>query len=202
MRNFLILCASLSISVTACAQATSTSSPASTDASTATSTPVITAPNVPSEAPYIVLSANHDEPNGYGFCMDTYGPGQTDLMQTHSCKPAKEGAARDYAGHDTRFAYNPETQQITSYPFEGYCMQALIASDVTVFALLECNDHPRQKFAFSQEDKTFRLAEDPSRCVTVASETVPAGPWVKRPLQLETCDDIDASLKQWTVATE
>ena len=202
MRKFFILCASLSISVTACAQATSTSSAESSNTSTDVPATAIVAPNVPSDAPYIVLSTNHDEPNGYGFCMDTYGPGQTDLMQTHSCKPAKDGAARNYEGHDTRFAYNPETQQVVSYPFEGYCMQALIASDVTVFALLECSDHTRQKFAYSQEDETFRLAEDPSRCVTVASETVPAGPWVKRPLQLETCDGIEASLKQWTVATE
>ena len=81
-------------------------------------------------------------------------------------------------------------------------MQALIASDVTVFALLACSDHPRQKFTYSAEDTTLSLTEDQSRCVTVASETVPAGPWVKRPLQLESCDEIDASLKQWTVVTE
>lgn len=81
-------------------------------------------------------------------------------------------------------------------------MQALIASDVTVFALLECSHHPRQKFTYYAEDKTMRLAEDQKRCVTVASETVPAGPWVKRPLQLETCDEIESSLKQWTVVTE
>ena len=134
--------------------------------------------------------------------MDTYGRGQTDLMQTHTCKPANEGAARDSSGHDTRFDYNTETQQVMSYAFQGYCMQALIASDVTVFALLECSDHPRQKFAYNAQDKTIRLAEDQNRCVTVASETVPAGPWVKRPLQLETCDEVDNSLKQWRVVTE
>ena len=111
MRNLLILCASVVISASACAEATSSSSATSAPTST------IATPNVPSDAPYIVLSANHDEPNGYGFCMDTYGPGQTDLMQTHSCKPAKADAARDYAGHDTRFEYNPDTQQIMSYPF-------------------------------------------------------------------------------------
>ena len=186
MRKFLTLCLGLSVSASACAQSTQESK----------------ALQVPSDAPYIVLSANHDEPNGYGFCMDTYGPGQTDLMQTHSCKPAKEGAARDYAGHDTRFEYNIATQQIMSYPFEGYCMQALIASDVTVFALLECSNHPRQKFTYSAADETIRLAEDPARCVSVDAETVPAGPWVKRPLKLETCEEVDASLKQWTIAAE
>ena len=185
MRKFLILFASLSISIPAYAQSTSTE-----------------APNVPSDAPYIVLSANHDEPNGYGFCLDTYGAGQSDLMHTHSCKPAKADAERNDSGHDTRFEYNEKTQQIMSYPFEGYCMQALIASDLSVFALLECSDHPRQKFEYSSEDKTLKLEEDQSRCVTVSSETVPAGPWVKRPLQLETCNDVDSSLKQWTIVVK
>ena len=89
-----------------------------------------------------------------------------------------------------------------SYAFEGHCMQVLIASDVTVFALLECSDHSRQNFVYSAEDKTLRLEEDQSLCVTVSGETVPAGPWVKRPLQLETCQDIETSLKQWTIVTK
>ena len=185
MRNFITLLAGLGLSASACAQSTSK----------------VEAPEVPSAAPYIVLNANLDEPNGYGFCMDTYGRGQTDLMQTHTCKPAKADEPRNYSGHDTRFEYNEETQQVMSYAFEGYCMQALVASDVTVFALLQCSDHSRQKFVH-KEDGTIRLEEDQKRCVTVASKTVPAGPWVKRPLQLETCDDVDASLKQWTVAAK
>ena len=81
-------------------------------------------------------------------------------------------------------------------------MQALVATGLTAFALLECSDHPRQKFVYNKNDKTLRLAEDQSRCITVASETVPAGPWVKRPLQLETCDDTKDSLKRWTVVTK
>jgi hypothetical protein len=81
-------------------------------------------------------------------------------------------------------------------------MQALIASEVTVFALLECNDHPRQKFVYDEADQTLRLDEDRDRCVIVASETVPAGPWVKRPLTLQKCEEIDASLGQWTVVAE
>ena len=192
MRRFLILFVGLGMTAAACAQPEPTPDTA----------PVVGAPDVPSELPYIVLSANLDEPNGYGFCMDTYGAGQSDLMQTHSCKPAKADAPRNDSGHDTRFEYNPDTLQIMSYAFEGYCMQALIASEVTVFALLECSDHARQRFVYGAEDQSLRLGEDQSRCITVAGETVPAGPWVKRPLQLETCDEVDASLKQWTVAAE
>ena len=186
MRNFLILFVTLGFAATACAQSTSSTA----------------APDVPTDPPYIVLSANHDEPNGYGFCIDTYGRGQSDLLQTHSCKPAKAGEERSYSGNDTRFEYNADTQQIMSYPFEGYCMQALVATGLTVFALLECSDHPRQKFVHNADDESLRLAEDQSRCITVVSETVPAGPWVKRPLNLETCDDAETSLKRWTIVAK
>lgn len=160
------------------------------------------APEVPSAAPYIVLSDNLDEPNGFGFCMDTLGPGQSDLMQTHSCKPHKEGEARDYAGFDTRFTYDSTTGQVESYPFSGVCMQALLTTTTTVFALLECSDHSRQKFVYNDTDQTLRLAEDTERCVSVASETEEAGPWVKRSLTLQNCGDVDASLKQWSVIPE
>ena len=160
------------------------------------------APQVPSQAPYIVLSDNHDEPNGYGFCMDTLSAGQTDLMQTHSCKPANLDEPRSYAGNDTRFEYNAETMQIESYPFEGFCMQVLIATTTSQFALLECSDHPRQQFVYNEADQTFRLNEDQDSCIAVADETVEAGPWFKRALTLQACDETDASLKQWTIAAE
>ncbi len=157
---------------------------------------------VPSDAPYIVLSANLDEPNGYGFCMDTLGAGQSDLMQTHSCKPAKEDQPRSYAGNDTRFEYDEETMQIKSYPFEGYCMQALLTNTIAEFALLECSDHPRQKFVYNDADKTLHLNEDQEKCVVVGVETLPAGPWVKRDLELLSCEEVDASLRQWDIVSE
>ena len=81
-------------------------------------------------------------------------------------------------------------------------MQALVATGKSEFALLECSDHARQKFVYNEADQTLRLNENQDSCVVVASETVPAGPWVKRPLSLETCDEVDASLKQWSVVAE
>lgn len=160
------------------------------------------APQVPSLAPYIVLSENHDEPSGYGFCMDTTGAGQSDLMQTHSCKPGNPDEPRTYAGNDTRFEYDAETLQVKSYPFEGYCMQVLVANQASEFALLECSDHPRQQFVYNDADQTLRLNEDQASCVAVVDETAAAGPWVKRALTLQVCDETDASLKQWTIAAE
>ncbi len=195
MRNLLIWFTSVVLATSACAQSASTTQSEPITQPTSTSG----TPAVPSDPPYIVLSANLDEPNGYGFCIDTYGAGQSDLVQTHSCKPSKADAQRNDAGNDTRFQYNDKTQQVMSYAFEGYCMQALIASEVTVFALLQCSDHPRQKFVYDSNDESLRLSEDQSRCVTIATETVPAGPWVKRPLRLETCAEVDPSLKRWTV---
>ena len=188
MKSFLAISSLIAVSGIACAGAQKSS--------------ISSSPKVPTAAPYIVLSNNLDEPNGYGFCMDTYGPGQSDLMQTHSCKPHKEGQSRDYSGFDTRFFYNSKTEQVASYAFDGMCMQALIASGLNVFALLECSDHARQKFIYDDSDRTLRLAEDKEQCVSVASETVPAGPWVKRPLTLQECEKVDASLKQWNVVSE
>ena len=159
-------------------------------------------PKVPTSAPYIVLSDNLDEPNGFGFCIDTYGRGKSDLMQTHTCKPAKAGQPRNYSGNDTRFIYDASTGRIASYAFEGLCMQALVAKGWTVFALLNCSDHPRQKFVFNSSDGTLRLSEDKNQCVTVADKTVPAGPWVKRSLVLHECDSAKAALKKWTIVSK
>jgi len=160
------------------------------------------APKAPSEAPYIVLSENHDEPNGYGFCIDTFGAGKSDLLHTHSCKPTNKDEPRNFSGNDTRFDYNKDSLQIASYAFEGFCMQVLVAKGKTEFALLECSDHPRQKFVYNETDQTIRLNEDRDSCVTVVSETVPAGPWVKRPLSLQSCNDTETSLKQWIIVSE
>jgi len=157
-------------------------------------------PSVPTEAPYIVLAQNLDEPNGYGFCLDTYGPGQSELMQTHSCKPkTKEGTPRNNSGHDVRFEYNSDTKQVSSYAFEGQCMQVLVATGKSEFGLLDCSDHPHQKFVYEEKDSTLRLDADQNYCVAVVSETQEAGPWVKRPLTLVECGETEQFLKQWIV---
>lgn len=157
-------------------------------------------PNAPTEAPYIVLHENLDEPNGYGFCLDTYGPGKSELMHTHSCKPkTAKGSPRNDSGHDVRFEYDPVTRKIRSYAFEGQCMQVLIAQGKSEFGLLECSDHPHQKFVYQQADKTIRLEVDKNYCVVVDSTTLNAGPWVKRALKLADCSKTESILKQWSI---
>lgn len=81
-------------------------------------------------------------------------------------------------------------------------MQALIADVTTVFALLECSEHPRQKFVYDTVDQSIQLYEDQTRCISVAPETVPAGPWVKRSLRLTKCDETEDALKQWSVVAD
>jgi len=161
------------------------------------------APNVPTEPPYIVLNDNLDEPNGYGFCIDTYGPGQSELMQTHTCKPkSPEGSPRNYSGHDVRFEYNSEANKIQSYAFEGLCMQGLLAKGKSELALLACSDAKHQGFVYQEKDSTFRLKTDTSYCLAVTSKSEEAGPWVKRPLELIQCDKAEPSLMKWTVVSE
>lgn len=162
------------------------------------------APKPLTNAPYIVLSDNLDEPNGYGFCFDTMSRGKTDLAHSHTCKPPEEGVAPENQDNDVRFEYKADTKQVASFTFKGVCMQALTAANRdTVFALLECDDDaPRQKFVYTADDQTLRLDEDQTLCVGVVATTATAGPWVSRGLVLESCDDLDDSRKQWTVAAQ
>lgn len=170
------------------------------EANVPTEAPSAEEANVPTEAPYIVLNENLDEPNGYGFCLDTYGQGKSELMHTHSCKPkTPEGTPKDDPGHDVRFEYNSATKKISSYAFEDQCMQVLIATGKSEFGLLECSDHPHQKFVYEQTDKTIRLETNQNYCVAVDSKTLEAGPWVKRALTLAECSEIESALKQWLV---
>ncbi|CAM2905991.1 ricin-type beta-trefoil lectin domain protein [Vibrio rarus] len=157
--------------------------------------------NIPTQAPYIALSLNLDEPNGYGFCLDTFGRGYSELMHTHTCKPPSKdkNAPRNDSSNDARFEYDTKTKQIRSYAYENQCMQVLLATGKTEFALLECNDHPHQKFDYNTEDKTIRLDVDQNRCVSIDTKTIKAGPWVKRTLKLTECDKTEDSLKQWDI---
>jgi len=75
-------------------------------------------------------------------------------------------------------------------------MQVLIAKDKSEFALLDCSDHDHQKFAYNQTDNTIRLDVDQDYCVAVGSETLSAGPWVKRLLTLGECEKIERALKE------
>ena len=159
-------------------------------------------PNVPTEAPYIVLDDNLDEPNGYGFCLDTMGAGQSELMHVHSCKPkTPKDSPRNHRSHDVRFKYDSVTKQIRSYAYEGQCVQVILPKGSSEFGLLDCSEHTHQKFIYNQTEKTFRLESNPDECVAVDSKTVKAGPWVKRTLKLAKCNQTELALKQWLIVS-
>ena len=159
-------------------------------------------PTPSTPAPFIHLNDNLDEPNGFGFCLDTYGRGQTDILHTHSCKPKEEGKTWDDRDNDIRFSMDSKTGQIASFGFKNLCMQALVAADVSVMALLECSDHPRQRFTYSEKDKTLRLKDDATLCIGVGPKTLPAPPYVRRPLELVKCDRLEKSRKQWEIVSK
>lgn len=159
-------------------------------------------PKASTPPPYIALSNNLDEPNGFGFCLDTYGRGLTDILHTHSCKPVKEGHTWNEQDNDIRYSFNPKSGQISAYAYEKKCMQALIAADLSVLALLECSDHPRQRFSYDTKLQTFSLKEKPDMCLAVGPKTLPAPPFVRRTLLLVKCETIDASRKRWTLVTK
>ena len=50
-----------------------------------------------------------------------------------------KGTPRNDPGHDVRFEYSAETKKIRSYACEGHCMQVLIATGKSEFALLDCS---------------------------------------------------------------
>lgn len=160
------------------------------------------APHVPSDAPYIVLADNLDEPNGYGFCLDTAGRDLSDFAQAHTCKPAVKDDAGNPKPNDTQFRYDGDTMRVESVAYPGVCVQVLMSPYMTAFGLLDCDDHPRQKFVLSPDDQTLRMGEDPSQCVSVVSVTSAAGPWSSRQLALTPCDTTEDLLKQWTFVTE
>lgn len=160
------------------------------------------APQVPSDPPFIVLADNLDEPNGYGFCLDTAGRDLSDFAHTHSCKPVAQDASGNTIPNDTQFTYDPGTMRVESVAFPGVCMQVLMSNYLTAFGLLGCNDHPRQKFVLSSEDQTLRLHQDQTMCVSVAAETLEAGPWSRRDLALTPCNETEDQLKHWIFVAE
>jgi len=159
-------------------------------------------PKVPSDAPYIVLADNVDEPNGYGFCLDTAGRGMSDFMQSHSCKPAAKDDAGNPTPNDTQFLFDAKNMRVESVAYPGVCMQVLISRYSTAFALLDCSEHIRQKFIYSPKDKTLVMEEDQAMCVSVVSVREAAGPWSRRELALTSCVETEDALKQWTYVAE
>jgi len=153
------------------------------------------APVIKSGTPVIYLADNLDEKDKLGWCIDTEGRGFAETLQSHSCKPAKQG------GTDTQYSYDPESGQIQSVPYTGKCMTFSDPDDrVWPFGLLDCvPGEALQEFVYDAETMELRIGSDTSKCVVVAPTSIQAGPFMSRDLIYDDCASVGNRFKQWVV---
>ena len=154
------------------------------------------APKLKSGKPVIYLADNLDEKDQLGWCIDTLGRGFQDKLQTHSCKPAREG------GNDTQFSHDANSGQIRSVPYQGKCMTYAEPDHESVpFHLLDCKDGDKsQQFDYDKESQQIHPRGDKTNCVVAGSSSKSAGPFMSRKLVVSNCESADDSIKQWVVA--
>ena len=145
-------------------------------------------PDVQTPTPVIYLADNLDEQENLGWCIDTIGRGFGETLQAHSCKPQ---------GGDVQFTTNA-AGQIASVAFDGKCLEIVDPSNAAVpFGLLDCADKPSQLFVFDPATSEFHPRSDPSLCISVATTSRSAGPFMSRDLKLEPCAAVEPQFKQW-----
>ena len=153
------------------------------------------APVLRSGTPVIHLADNLDEKEKLGWCIDTKGRGFAETLHAHSCKP--EGPA----AKDTQFSHDAESGQIRSVAFEEKCMAfSDPENEVQPFGLLDCvSGEASQEFVHDPRSMEIRIGSDTSKCVVVAPESRPAGPFMSRDLIVAACGAVEKKFKQWIV---
>jgi len=152
-----------------------------------------------SSAGLIQLLDPLDEPEYY--CVDVPGFGRSLNLQgaltAHTCKPGAD---------DEMFLWDsPATGQI-SMPAYSLCMEAVGEEPGSTLHLGDCSDAPLQQFRHD-DDGQIRLDQgtaDGELCLTVGAEAgePTGGPsHLRRSLTLETCGQVDASRRLWTVGS-
>ena len=153
------------------------------------------APLLQSGTPVVYLADNLDEKEKLGWCIDTKGRGFAETLHAHSCKPAGRAAK------DTQFAYEAESGQLRSVAFEEKCMAFSDPENkVRPFGLLDCvPGEASQEFVHDSQSMEIRIGSDTSKCVAVAPESRPAGPFMSRDLIVADCGSVEKKFKQWIV---
>lgn len=153
------------------------------------------APKIKSATPVIYLADNLDEKDELGWCIDTLGRGFAEILQAHSCKPARGKAS------DTQFSYDKESGQLRSVAFEGKCAALNKPEDKQKpFGLIDCSgDDASQKFVYETESMQIQIGKDKSQCMIVSSNSSSAGPFMSRKLVYASCSSIEDKYKQWTI---
>lgn len=150
------------------------------------------APNLKTPHPVIHLADNLDEADQLGWCIDTLGRGFSEQLQAHSCKPQ---------GGDVQFSYDPQSMQIKSVAFDGYCATLSAPEDPAVpFGLQQCQaDDPTQQFVFHPETGQITLNDLSELCISVGEASRSAGPFMSRSLLLTSCEQTPEILTRWVI---
>jgi len=159
------------------------------------------APELQTTAPFIYLADNLDEEANLGWCIDTVGRGFNEQLQSHSCKPSKEGGSPE--DNDVKFMFDEASGHIASVAFENKCMTLSAPENENIpFGLHDCSDDVSQRFTYDSTNGQFRPAVDPTMCVAVAPASRKAGPFMSRDLKLSPCEGTDPALSTWKMKSE
>lgn len=147
--------------------------------------------------PIIHLADNLDEPDRLGWCIDTQGRGRSDALHVHSCKPDPT------AEKDVAFSYDTESGQIRSATYENRCAEVNAAGSERALGLVDCEDgSAAQAFDYDPVHLSLHPRGDEATCLVAGAGSASAGPYVSRSLDLASCAETDASLRQWIVLAE
>jgi len=156
--------------------------------------------------PSVSLTANLDEPQALGFCLDIVGFGNgmdCQRLQAHSCKSA---------GADTQFEYHAPTQSVRAVNYNSDCESiaednggipaCIVAKAIEAGArmgLAACDRSDEQRFGLNGDGNSYELVMADSLCIVVDDTTRQANSWVARNLFLADCASTPDELKRWTI---
>jgi len=157
----------------------------------------------------VSLTADLDEPDKLGFCIDIKGFGSginCDSLQAHSCKPTAA---------DTQFEYHSATKALRSVNYDSNCdvtssandrACVVVSSDLVDGASLGltlCDDSSeKQTFEAKQSNGGYELRAGGALtglCLAVSDTTRIANSYVARNLIITDCLSTDTNLQIWTV---
>jgi len=152
-------------------------------------------PILQASGPIIYLADNLDEQDQLGWCLDTEGPGLSEVLHTRACSADDESAERDFS-----FSFDSQSGQIKSESFLGKCVTINADGSEHAFGLFDCvSASEAQQFSYDDEQMTFHPRGREDICVSAAAMAMDHGPFRSRRIRLEVCADVDATLRQWVI---
>lgn len=156
-------------------------------------------PMLKASGPIIYLADNLDEENRLGWCIDTIGPGFSEILHSRACS-ADDG---NVEGRDFSFTYDSAAGRITAVSFDGKCVTANTEGTGSAVGLHDCqSENPAQMFLYDADEMTFHPGGNENICMTAASKSMDHGMVQSRALALRACNEVDAPLRQWLIKPE